>query len=376
MELFLAARCGGSAAARDGDRRRSARATARCGPMIDDLAAVEHEDLVAVDQRRQTVRDDHHRAAVRHALQIGVDQRLALRIERRGRLVEDHQLGIDDQRAGDGQPLALAAGQVGRAFLDPGLVALRQALDELLGAGEPGRPHRVLEAEAGTPGEDVVLDGAAEQEVVLQHHAEALAQMAQVDLAQIRAVDLHRAGIVAVDAHQQPGDGGLAGARSTDQPEHRAGLDGEADLVERRGLGALVGEGHVLEADRTLELRPQPVGQRTPLGRPVEYPAHLRERLARLLDVLQQAREVHQRAGDATAQHHEADQAAERQRVVRGERDIGADRQHAGLGVFLERHHQDHGPVAELAHLQVELAELGDPLVPFGAAGGLRGRAT
>src|SRR5580700_1600132 len=51
---------------------------------IDDLAVVEHEGLVAVDQRGETVGDDHHRSSARHALEIGVDQRLALRIERRG----------------------------------------------------------------------------------------------------------------------------------------------------------------------------------------------------------------------------------------------------------------------------------------------------
>ena len=39
--------------------------------------------------------------------------------------------------------------------------------------------------EAGPAGEDVVAHRAAEQEVLLQHHAEAPAQVAQVDLAQV-----------------------------------------------------------------------------------------------------------------------------------------------------------------------------------------------
>ena len=146
------------------------------------------------------------------------------------------------------------------------------------------------------------------------------------------------------------------------------GCDGETDPVERRGLGAFIFEGHILEADRALEFRPQAVGQRALLGSAVEHPADLRERHARLLHVLQKAREVHERGGDAAAQHHEADQGAERQRVVRGQCHIGAERQHADLGVFLERHHQHHGPVAEPAHLQVELAHLGDPLIPFRGA--------
>ena len=66
---------------------------------------------------------------------------------------------------------------------------------------------------------------AAEQEVVLQDHAEALPQVPKVDLAQIGAVDLQVAAVVAVDALQQAGDGGLAGAAAADDPEHGAGGD-------------------------------------------------------------------------------------------------------------------------------------------------------
>ena len=157
------------------------------------------------------------------AQQIGVDHRLALGIERAGRLVEDQDARIVDQRARDREPLALAARQIGRAFLDVGLVAVRHPLDELLGAGEPRRAHRVGQREAGTAGDDVVADRAAEQEILLQHDAEALAQMAQIDLAQIRAVDLQEARVVAVDALQQPGDRRFARAAAPDDAEHGAG---------------------------------------------------------------------------------------------------------------------------------------------------------
>ena len=42
------------------------------------------------------------------------------------------------ERAGDGDALALPAGQVGAALLDQRVVAERQLGDELVGAGEPG----------------------------------------------------------------------------------------------------------------------------------------------------------------------------------------------------------------------------------------------
>ena len=158
-------------------------------PEVQHAALVQHQDGVAVGQRRQPVRHDHHGAAARHVRQVGVDQGLAFRIERAGRLVQDQDARVVHQGAGDRQALPLAAGQVGRAFLDQRLIAVRQALDELRGAGQPGGMDRVRQRQAGAAGQDVFRDRAAEQEVLLQHHAEVAAQMRQVDVAQIDAVD-------------------------------------------------------------------------------------------------------------------------------------------------------------------------------------------
>ena len=52
---------------------------------------------------------------------------LALRVERRGRLVEEQDRRVLEDRAGDGDALALAAGQRHAALADLGVVALRQA---------------------------------------------------------------------------------------------------------------------------------------------------------------------------------------------------------------------------------------------------------
>ena len=103
-----------------------------------------------------------------------------------------------------------------------GLVAVGHALDEFLGAGKPRRMHRIRKRKARTSGYDVVPDTSAEQEIVLQHHAEALPQMPEVDLAQIRAVNFMKPLIVAIDALQQAGDGGFAGATAPDDAQHRA----------------------------------------------------------------------------------------------------------------------------------------------------------
>ena len=63
---------------------------------------------------------------------------------------------------------------------------------------------------------------AAEQKIVLQHHTEALPQMAEIDFAQIGAVNFYEAAVVAIDPLQQAGDGGLARAAAADDTEHGA----------------------------------------------------------------------------------------------------------------------------------------------------------
>jgi hypothetical protein len=81
--------------------------------------------------------------------------------------------------------------------------ALRQRSDEvghvhLFGGALHPLARDPLGAQA-----DVVADGAAEQERILQHHAAAAAQLLQVHLAHVHAVDAHCALLHVVKAQQQ-----------------------------------------------------------------------------------------------------------------------------------------------------------------------------
>ena len=80
---------------------------------IDHLSLVQNQGLVAFGQRRQPVRHDDHRPTARDAQQVGVDQRLAFRVERAGGLVEDQDPRIVDQRARDGEALAWPPDRLG-----------------------------------------------------------------------------------------------------------------------------------------------------------------------------------------------------------------------------------------------------------------------
>ena len=80
------------------------------------------------------MRDNHHGHAaagkLHHDVQYLVDH---LRIKRAGRLVEHHRLGVHGERAGDGDALLLAAGELGGRL--GGLLGHAHAGEQLHGAG-------------------------------------------------------------------------------------------------------------------------------------------------------------------------------------------------------------------------------------------------
>src|SRR5579872_3389365 len=79
------------------------------GPVLDQPAAIERDDAVGAPYRGQAVGDDEHRPAPRDVLHVVLNNTLALVIERAGRLVEDQDARIGDERAGDRNALTLAA---------------------------------------------------------------------------------------------------------------------------------------------------------------------------------------------------------------------------------------------------------------------------
>ena len=80
-------------------------------PLLDDMAAIDHQHLVGVLDRRQSVRDDERRPAFEQMLQGLLDERFRFGIERRGGLIQDQDGRVLEERACDGEALLLAAGE-------------------------------------------------------------------------------------------------------------------------------------------------------------------------------------------------------------------------------------------------------------------------
>ena len=86
------------------------------GPGLDDHALVhEHVEVADLAREVELVRDDDHRhprlGELAHDAEHLADE---LRVERRGRLVEEHHLGVEAERARDRDPLLLPARELRR----------------------------------------------------------------------------------------------------------------------------------------------------------------------------------------------------------------------------------------------------------------------
>ncbi len=78
------------------------------------------------------MRNGNHRAALHQTPQRLLDKMFGLTVEGGGRFVQDQDAGVLQDRPGDGDPLALTAGQLDALLADDRAVAERPAGYELV----------------------------------------------------------------------------------------------------------------------------------------------------------------------------------------------------------------------------------------------------
>ena len=140
------------------------------GALGDHLAAVDEHDPVSDCDRCGTVRDYEGRL-VPSGCRKGFDHlELAGGVNGRGSVVKDQHAGVGQERPGQGQSLALAAGEGHAPFAHGCLVALSQFADELVGLCKVSRLGHLLVGRIRTPDSEVGLDRVIEKEAVLEDH--------------------------------------------------------------------------------------------------------------------------------------------------------------------------------------------------------------
>ncbi|GJC99127.1 hypothetical protein ColKHC_07953 [Colletotrichum higginsianum] len=258
----------------------------RVSALLDDLAGVHDNDVVGVADGRQAVGDGDDGAVLGRRLLNGtLDALLAGRVEGRGGLVEHEDLGIADEGAGEGDALTLATADEGSAGAGRGAVAVVEAVDEGGGVGLLGRVadevddlldlgavvvHRrqgvlalgrelgeLAAAEVGLQTlvlglgrvdeaeGDVLEDGPVEQRGLLLDEADEAAEAADVEGADVVAVEEDLSLVRVLETGEQGGDGGLAAAGEADDGGVLAGRELEVDVAQ----DGLAGPRRVLKGD-------------------------------------------------------------------------------------------------------------------------------
>ena len=213
---------------------------------LDDLAVLHHNNFVSLQDGAEPMGDDEGGAAGHQARHRVLNETFAFGVERAGGLIEDEESRIFQDRAGDGDALALAAAEFDAAFAHGAVVAMRQLEDEVVRIGGRGRGDDRRQGGVGAPVTDVVEQRAAEQNAFLHHKPDLLPERFDGDAAEIIAVEQNRAGIHVVEPAEQVDERGLAGAARTDECDHLAGFDGEINIFQNPAL-RVVAELHLTE---------------------------------------------------------------------------------------------------------------------------------
>ena len=105
-----------------------------------------------------------------------------------------------------------------------------------------GSVHHHHTGHSGVPQRDVFVDGAVEENVLLQHHPDLPAQPAGIELHDVDAVDHYLTGLRTVEALDELGEGGFPDPEGPTRPITSPGsIDSETlrKNVRRLGLGRL-----------------------------------------------------------------------------------------------------------------------------------------
>ena len=177
--------------------------------LLDDAAVLQHDDAVGIAHRGQPVRNDESGAPGERYFKRRLDFTLGETVDAGGGFIQNEDAGISHYGPRKGKQLPLADGQVDAALAEHGIVALRQARNEVVGThGACGALYLlatgILRAVA-----DVFVDAAGKQERLLQHHRDATAQRVLRRVAHIHATDEHLPLPHIVEAVQQGHGGGF-----------------------------------------------------------------------------------------------------------------------------------------------------------------------
>ncbi len=190
--------------------------------LFDDAAFVDDEDSVGVFHRRKAMRDDQNRAVFHQVVNRLLDDGFGLVVQGGRRFVQDDDRRVFHERAGNRDTLFLSARQQNAALSDLRIQPFIQSGDKVRQTRVLNRFVQLFVGVIRLAQQNVVADCPVEQEVVLEHNGDILAQIVQVDVFHIHAVNQNLALLNVVKARQQADKRRLSAARIAHKSIHLA----------------------------------------------------------------------------------------------------------------------------------------------------------
>src|SRR5450631_4475530 len=159
------------------------------GAEFDDASGVQHGDAVGIADGGDAVRNEDGGAAAHDVAQVIEDLVFGVGVDAGERVVEDQNLGIANQGAGNRRALLLSAGERDAAFSHHRIVAFGKTLDVDCNVGRVGRVVNLLVGGGVDSQGDVLADAVAEQESFLGHESNVLAQRCDGIISNRTAID-------------------------------------------------------------------------------------------------------------------------------------------------------------------------------------------
>ena len=154
---------------------------------------------------------------------------------------------IANEGASDCGALLLSAGERDAALADHGVIAFGKAFDVSCDVGRFRRVVNVLIGGRVDAEGDIFADAVAEQESLLRHESDVLAQRGERVFADGESIDQNRAGRGVVDARDEADESRLARTGRADYGE--TGACGHAQIQVVQNLLAIVGKVEAAELD-------------------------------------------------------------------------------------------------------------------------------
>ena len=143
------------------------------GAQSGDVVVLQDDNLVGVLDRADALGDDDDGGILQILVEGFADIGLGGRVHGGGGVVQNEHRRFAEHGPRNAQPLLLPAGDVDAPLFQPGVEPVGQVLDEVIGLGVPGRLNQRFLRGVRLAPQEIFPDGPGEEDVVLQHHADA-----------------------------------------------------------------------------------------------------------------------------------------------------------------------------------------------------------